>query len=218
MVVVALILALAIATGVIAGGSFRSLERIRIHWWGVAFVALALQVLPIHGGTEDRIGLAAASLVASYVLLLAVVGVNRRVPGAAFMAAGLLMNLAVVALNGGMPVSRDAVRASGAEGTIVIEQGTKHHLMSDADVLQPLADVIPLPEPFGVVLSFGDVLLYGGLAWWCFAVTRGRFPENRRPPARWFRRYRGKHAPMAYRLPARYRSVPAEAARSGTGP
>ena len=99
MIVVALILALAIVAGVIAGGSFRSLERIRIHWWGVAFVALALQVLPIHGGTEDRIGLAAASLVASYVLLLAVVGVNRRVPGAAFMAAGLLMNLAVVALN-----------------------------------------------------------------------------------------------------------------------
>jgi hypothetical protein len=220
MIVVALIIALAIAAGVVAGGSLRSLERIRIHWWGIAFIALALQAVPISGGNENRIGVAAATLVASYVLLLAVIAVNRRVPGAAFMAAGLLMNLAVVAFNGGMPVSGNALRASGAEGAIVIEDGAKHHLMTDADVLQPLADVIPLPPPFGLVFSVGDVLLYGGLAWWCFAVTRGRFRENRRPPARWFRRYRGKHAPMAYRFPARHRLVqrmaPAEGARSGT--
>ena len=138
------------------------------------------------------------------------------------MATGLMMNLAVVALNGGMPVSRDAVRAAGADGVIVIEDGAKHHLMSNADVLQPLADVIPVPPPFGVVLSIGDVLLYGGMAWWCFAVTRGRFRENLRPPARRFLMYRGKHAPESYRLPARYRrapeTAPAGAARSGIGP
>ena len=222
MIVVALILALAVAAGVVAGGSLRSLERIRIHWWGLAFVALALQAVPIRGVGASRIGLAATSLVASYVLLLAVVAVNRRVPGATLMTAGLVMNLAVVALNSGMPVSADAIRASGAEGAVVIENGSKHHLMTDSDVLEPLADVIPLPRPIGAVLSIGDVLLYTGLAWWCFAVTRGRFRENHRPPARWFRRYRGKHAPAAYRLPARYRSVrltaPAGAAKSGTGP
>ena len=106
-----------------------------------------------------------------------------------------MMNLAVVALDGGMPVSRDAVRAAGAGGVIVIEDGAKHHLMTNADVLQPLADVIPVPAPFGVVLSIGDVLLYGGMAWWCFAVTRGRFRENLRPPARRSLMYRGKHAP-----------------------
>jgi uncharacterized protein DUF5317 len=222
MIVVAVILALAIAGGFIAGGSLRSLERLRIHWWGLAFVALALQAIPIRGAGSDRVGMAVGSLLASYVLLLAVVAVNRRVPGAALMAVGLLMNLAVVGLNGGMPVSGDAIRASGAEDAIVIEAGAKHHLMSDDDVLRPLADVIAIPRPFGVVFSFGDVLLYGGLAWWCFAVTRGRFRENRRPPARWFQRYRGKHAPEGYRLPARYRSprpmAPAEAARSGSGP
>jgi hypothetical protein len=124
------------------------------------------------------------------------------------MATGLLMNLAVVALNGGMPVSLDAVRAAGADGVIVIEDGAKHHVMTSADTLQPLADVIPVPAPFGVVLSIGDVLLYGGMAWWCFAVTRGRFRENVRPPARRSLMYRGKHAPEAYRLPARYRRVP----------
>ena len=222
LTIVVLVLALAVFAGILAGGSLRFLERIRVHWWGLAPVALVLQSMPISVGSADRAGLAAATLVVSYVLLLAVVAVNRRVPGAALMATGLMMNLAVVALNGGMPVSRDAVRAAGADGVIVIEDGAKHHLMTSADVLQPLADVIPVPAPFGVVLSIGDVLLYGGMAWWCFAVTRGRFRENVRPPARRSLMYRGKHAPEAYRLPARYRrapeTAPVGAATSGTGP
>ena len=222
MTIVVLVLALAVTAGILSGGSPRLLERIRVHWWGLALVALVLQSMPLEVGSAERAGFAAASLVASYVLLLAVVAVNRRVPGAELMAIGLMMNLAVVALNGGMPVSRDAVRAAGAGGVIVIEDGAKHHLMTNADVLQPLADVIPVPPPFGVVLSIGDVLLYGGMAWWCFAVTRGRFRENRRPPARRSLMYRGKHAPESYRLPARYRRAPetalAGAARSGTGP
>lgn len=209
MVIVGLILILAVLAGLLSGGSPRFLERLRVHWWGLAPIALVLQSVPIPVGNAERAGLEAAALVSSYVLLLGVVIVNRRVPGAAFMAAGLTMNLAVVALNGGMPVSRDAIRAAGAGGVIVIEDGAKQHLMSDDDVLQPLADVLPVPPPFGVVFSIGDVLLYGGMAWWCFAVTRGRFRENLRPPARRFLMYRGKHAPDSYRLPARYRGTPA---------
>lgn len=209
MVIVGLILILAVLAGLLSGGSPRFLERLRVHWWGLAPIALVLQSVPIPVGNAERAGLEAAALVSSYVLLLGVVIVNRRVPGAALMAAGLTMNLAVVALNGGMPVSRDAIRAAGAGGVIVIEDGAKQHLMSDDDVLQPLADVLPVPPPFGVVFSIGDVLLYGGMAWWCFAVTRGRFRENLRPPARRFLMYRGKHAPDSYRLPARYRGTPA---------
>lgn len=222
MIIVLLILAFAVLAGILSGGSLRFLGHLQVHWWGVAPIALVLQSLPMPVGSAERAGLAAASLVASYVLLLAVVAVNRRVPGAALMAAGLTMNLAVVALNGGMPVGRDAIRAAGAHGAIVIEDGAKHHLMSDQDVLQPLADVLPVPPPFGVVLSLGDVLLYGGMAWWCFAVTRGRFRENLRPPARRLLMYRGKHAPESYRLPARYQraaaTVPAAGAKWGSGP
>jgi hypothetical protein len=220
MTIVLAILVLAVVAGLLAGGSIRFLERFRVHWWALAPIALALQVMPIASGSPERAGLAAASLVASYVLLLAVVAVNRRVPGSVFMAVGLFMNLAVVGLNGGMPVSADAVRIAGAKGVVAIEDGAKHHLMSGVDVLQPLGDVIPVPPPFGVVFSIGDVLLYGGLAWWCFAVTRGRFRENRRPPARRLLMYRGKHSPLVYRLPARYRPArlraPAARARSGT--
>ena len=220
MTVVIAILALAVGAGLLTGGSLRHLERFRVHWWALAPIALAVQVIPIGSGSAQRAGFAAASLVASYVLLLAVIALNRRVPGSVFMAVGLLMNLAVVGLNGGMPVGADAIRIAGAQGVVTVEDGAKHHLMSGMDVLQPLGDVIPIPPPFSVVFSIGDLLLYGGLAWWCFAVTRGRFRENHRPPARRFLMYRGKHAPQAYRLPARYRparsTAPPATARSGT--
>jgi hypothetical protein len=223
MIVVLLILALAVAVGLAAGGSLRNLEHITIHWWALAPIGLGLQMVRVPGGSASRVGLAAATLVASYVLLLAVVVVNRRVPGAALMAAGLVLNLAVVAANGGMPVSRDAIRAAGGSAREVafVEEGAKHHLMSSEDVLRPLGDVIPVPRPVGTIFSFGDVLLYTGMAWFLIAVTRGRGHENLRPPARWFLLYRGKHAPLTYRLPARYRTVrpavPAATARSGTG-
>ena len=221
MIIVFLILAAAILAGLLTGGSVRFLERFRVHWWALAPIGLALQALPTPAGSAQRVGLAAAALVVSYLLLLAVVAVNRRVPGAALMAVGLVLNLAVVGLNGGMPVSRAAARDAGARGAIVIEDGAKHHAMTSQDVLRPLADVIPVPRPFGIVLSIGDVLLYAGLAWWCFAVTRGRFRENLRPTARRLRMYRGKHSPAAYRLPARHRkevreSGPVATARSGT--
>jgi hypothetical protein len=207
MVILLLILALALLGGILSGGSIRFLERVRVHWWGIALVALVVRSGPFPVGSGQLAGYAAAALVSSYVLLLAVLAVNRRFPGAALMAVGLAMNLAVIALNGGMPVSRDALIAAGGDGVIIVEDRARYHVMSDSDVLRPLADVVPVPSPFGIVLSIGDILLYAGLAWWCFVVTRGRFPENIRPPARRFLMYRGKHAPESYRLPARYRGL-----------
>ena len=146
--------------------------------------------------------------------------VNRWIPGAAIMAVGLLMNLTVVAANGGMPVSGRAVEsAGGTASTLATDAGAKHHLMSDRDLFAALGDVIPIPPPAGVVLSIGDVLLYAGMAWFVFQVTRGRSRETPRPIAMWFLAYRGKHAPGHWRMAARYRAAaPVGAERSGTEP
>ncbi len=224
MIVVVAIFMFAIAVGVLSGGSVRFLEGVRIHWWALGPIGLALQVAPIHSRSAAWVGVAAASLVASYLVLLALVAVNRRAPGAGLMAAGLALNLAVAAVNGGMPVSRAAIRAvgggGGSGGTVAVEGGAKHHVMSRGDVLRPLADVLPVPRPIGIVLSVGDVLLYVGIAVFLVSVTRGRFRESLRPPARRLLMYRGKHSPVAYRLPARYRSArpaPPAIARSGSG-
>jgi len=218
---VLVVLAAAILVGLLAGGSLRNFERLRVHWWALAFVGLGLQIVPVpelSGAPLWAVG--AGMLVASYVLLLTFLTVNRWIPGAAVMAIGLLMNLAVVAANGGMPVSAHAIEiAGGSAADLVDGAGAKHHVMFDEDVLTPLGDVIPIPPPAGVVLSIGDVLLYMGIAWFVFQVMRGRSPENPRPIAMWFPAYRGKHAPGYWRMPARYRAAaPAAAERSGTEP
>jgi Family of unknown function (DUF5317) len=216
------ILAVAVVVGLVAGGSLRNFERVRVHWWALAFGGVALQALPaptIAGIDPRTVG--AAMLVLSYVLLLAFITVNRWVPAAGVMAVGLLLNLSVVAINGGMPVSTSAIRtAGGSTLALASASDAKHHVMTERDKLRPLADVIPIPRPAGIVLSIGDELLYIGMAWFVVQVMRGRSRENPRPLAVWFLSYRGKHAPSHWRIPARYRTAapPASTARSGTGP
>jgi hypothetical protein len=216
------ILVLAVAAGLIAGGSVRNFERVRVYWWALAFGGVALQVLPAPTfGAIDSRTIGAVVLVLSYALLLAFITVNRWVPAAGVMAVGLLLNLSVVAINGGMPVSTSAIRSAGGS-TLALSTASdaKHHVMKDADKLTPLADVIAIPRPVGIVLSIGDVLLYIGMAWFVVQVMRGRNRENPRPLAMWFLSYRGKHAPSHWRIPARYRTAAphASTARSGTAP
>jgi Family of unknown function (DUF5317) len=219
LLILAIVL-VSIAAGYAVGGSLRRFEGVRIHWWGVAFAGLLLPRIPLPNESRSAI---TAVIVASYVLLIAFVWVNRRLPAAPLMLAGLLLNLAVAGTNAGMPVNVRAAEIASGGGSSLPAIGTdaKHHPMTDADVLRPLGDVIPVPPPLGDVLSVGDVLLYAGVASFLVLVMLGRSGENRRPPARWLLRYRGKHLPPEQRLARRYRirstppRVPAVAGRSG---
>lgn len=224
ILVVLFILGVAIAVGFAVHGSLRPFTTLPIHWWGAALAGLFIQTLPLPTGMSHlQVSLV---LAVSYALLLGFAWVNRRLPAMPVVILGLALNAAVVVANGGMPVSAAAARSAGSIASLPLERGNpqKHHLMSDADVLRPLGDVIPVPEPVGALFSVGDVFLYGGLAWLVVMVMLGRSGENRRPPSKWFQGYRGRH------LPARRRShprpsdraprpvPPVAAARSGTGP
>lgn len=214
------ILLVAVAIGYVSGGRLRNFEGLAIHWWPLAFLGLVLQIVPLPTLWEISPRLVGAgALLLSYVLLLAFITVNRWIPGAQLMAIGLLLNLLVVGLNGGMPVTASAIEAAG--GSVAILEGggsVKHHLATEDDLLTFLGDAIPIPPPAKLVLSVGDVLLYTGMAWFVIQVMRGRSPENPRPLAMWFLSYRGKHAPEHWRKPARYRQRRAEATPSGSGP
>jgi Family of unknown function (DUF5317) len=103
-----------------------------------------------------------------------------------------------------MPVRAGALETAGSGAESLLGVGTgKHHLMGPEDTLTPLADVIGIPPPIGAVISIGDVLLYAGIAILVVAIMLGRSGENRRPPARWFPGYRGKHLPPNLRFDRR---------------
>ena len=192
MMLVLIVIGLAICVGFAAGGSLRHFERFRVHWWGVALAGLALQGIPLTSGVSPPVGTAA--LLGSYVLLGSFAWVNRRLPAVWLVMVGLALNFVVIGVNDGMPVSAGALEVSGASAEGLATEGTlKHHLMGPGDTLTPLGDVIGIPPPVGVVISVGDVILYTGVAILVVAVMIGRSGENRRPPARWFQGYRGKH-------------------------
>ncbi len=215
-----IVLVVALLAGLLAGGSLRPFEQVPLHWWLLASLGLVMQAAPTPDlGARTELA-AAVMLVGSYAMLIAFALVNRRIAGAWMVFAGLALNLAVIAPNGGMPVSAEAIRTAGGH-EVSIAGDTKHHLMSDADVLRPLGDVIAVPRPIGAIFSPGDLLLYAGVAWFVVAVMLGRSGLNLRPPARVLQMYRGKHLRPELRLRSRYRrrslgEAPAATAPRGT--
>ena len=223
MFVVPGLIVFAVLLGYVLGGRLRRFENLRINRWGLAVAGAVLTAvvnlfpaLSFAGIPDTVVG--PVLLATSYFLLAVFLISNRWIPAGYVMILGLLLNLVVVVANGGMPVRAEAITQSGGDPAVLQDSTVgKHHLMSDDDVLWHLGDVIGVPEPIGVVLSPGDVLLYAGIVYSIVQIMRGRRRENPRPLAWWFPGYRGKHAPDWWRMPIRYRAPDrAGADRSGT--
>jgi hypothetical protein len=171
-------LLLAIAIGYLSGGRPGRLAdtRFRLPWVGLG--GIALQFLPLTGRLGDLV------LVLSFALLLITAIANLRLPGFVLIVAGLGLNAAVIAVNQGMPVDRDAIVASGQADTLPeleASSDAKHHLMTSEDRLQVLADVIAIPPPIRQAVSVGDLAAIAGAMWFVIGAMHG-LPRAR--PAR----------------------------------
>lgn len=216
MMLVLIVIGLAVCVGFVAGGSLRPFEHLKVRWWGVALAGLAVQ-----GVALADIGPPAGSalLLGSYGLLVVFAWVNRRLPALWLAIVGLVLNILVIAANGGMPVSASALEIAGARAEGLVGDDTaKHHLMGPEDRLTPLGDVIGIPPPIGAVISIGDVLLYAGVAILVVMVMLGRFGEDPPASAPLFQGYRGKHLPPDRRFSRRRprQAAPAEEEMWGT--
>jgi hypothetical protein len=169
-----------ILAGFVMGGSLQQLAEIKLRWWPLALLGLALQLAPVpsmKGQLDHWLGV--GLLIASYVVLLAFVAVNIRLPGFWLIAIGFALNVIVISINGGMPVSREALQQAYGSGyasilrDLEVNGGAKHHMSRPDDVLLPLTDVIPLGSPVRLVLSAGDVLFFLGVTWVIAAATKG---------------------------------------------
>lgn len=176
MRIVLAIIVLAIIVGLASGGRIRalSLDPLRLGW--LALVGLGLQVAPVPGAVLPLV-----LLLLSFGVLAAFSLVNLRRPGFPLVLLGLLLNLTVIGVNGGMPVSEDALRASGQADTLQLlleDGGAKHHLAGPEDRLLFLGDVIALPPPARQAISVGDIVVFVGVFWLIVAtMTRGRREE-----------------------------------------
>ncbi len=140
-----------LAVGAARGGRLASLGGASLPGAGLVALglvaALAGRFLPL-GAWPWMVALAA---------LLGAAWRNRARPGTGLVALGLLMNAAVIAANGGMPVSASAAAAVGG-GAVA---GGLHVPLQPGDPLGLLADVVAI-RPLRAVLSAGDLVLATG--------------------------------------------------------
>ena len=100
------VLSIALVAGMLAGGRLSNLASVRIRWTVLALLGLALQVVPVPGAVLPLV-----LLYASFVLLAVFAVRNVRLAGFALILVGLASNFTVIAVNGGMPVTRHALVA-----------------------------------------------------------------------------------------------------------
>jgi len=140
---------LGVIAGLAVGRSWRPLAAARIRWLPLLLAGLVARAV------APFIPVIAFPL---YVFALAGTGVgaaaNLRLTGAALVAFGGALNLAVVLLNHGMPVDAGAVAA--AAGSMPTD--ALHVTLTDATVVKPLADVIAVPIAHAVY-SVGDICI-----------------------------------------------------------
>jgi len=169
--------AVAAAIGVARGGSLERLAATTFVWTPLLFVSLALQLIfliwdpPLTPGNALLVTLTSIAGVAGFLAL------NRQHPGTMIAAAGLVLNVIVIAANGAMPVSPTASRIAGIDPRELEDAGIKHEKMTRETVVPWLGDVIPLPRTT-LVISIGDVVLAAGLGVLTYRRTRG--PEEPR--------------------------------------
>jgi len=168
--------------GLLTGGSLHNLQAVRLRWEAALVALLVLQlVLPQLAET-----LGASGPVALGTWLLAMAGLvlaalrNARAPGMVLAAVGVALNLMVIGLNLGMPVSERAVRLLAEGSQVTVEYDLVHRALDDGTLLPWLTDVIPVPGPRGLraVVSIGDLLLVGGVGWFLFRAVRGEVPAD----------------------------------------
>jgi hypothetical protein len=220
MILLIAVVAFALVLGLLLKGSFRRFEDLRLRWWGLVVIGLGLQLVPLPSGDSGTdLVFRVAVLAVSYALLILFAALNIRWRGMPLVLIGLALNALVIVANGGMPVSADAIETSGQSDMrqLLIEEGAaKHHLMTDDDVLTPLADVIPIPPPVGQIVSVGDLFVYSGIVWLVVVVMRGR---TRPKGLGWLGPYRGKHRGRAAQAStARVSLPPGRATTSGSAP
>lgn len=178
-----MILVLAVLAGLIAGllraaltGQSLQTPALRLAW--LVPVAFLPQYLAFGLGVTRRLipdSLAILFLVGSQLLLLAFAWANRGIPGFRLLGAGLLFNLSVILLNGGlMPISPESVTRlvpDAPEGAWQVGE----RLAKGKDVVLPVAQMrlawlsdrffLPNWIPYRVVFSFGDILVAIGAFW-----------------------------------------------------
>jgi hypothetical protein len=166
MLLMVVALAAGVTAGRLLGGRPRYLAGARLRW---AALLVAGAVAALAGSRWGSGATGTVVIIVGYLLLLGFALRNLALTGMILVTCGLLANLAVIAIDGGMPVR--GVPAGAA-------YGPRHHGERAGDHLLALSDQIRL-TPLDATVSPGDIVLAVGVA----TLTAGLMRPRRRPVA-----------------------------------
>ncbi|WP_423919875.1 DUF5317 family protein [Candidatus Poriferisodalis sp.] len=155
------------AVALVNGGTpreiFGRLRALRINHWPVFALGV---VLSLAVGLDTNMLAGRFALGVSLALLLAGCLLNRHITGARIAAIGIAANLAVLLVNGYLPVNEGAVVAAGIidfDGLDRVLLGAARRWSDDATIAAWLGGAIPL-APLRDVITLGDLVTAAGLA------------------------------------------------------
>ncbi len=177
---------LMLLAAMLVGGRPEKLLALPIRWSWLAPVALGVEWLLVRVPGTMPTALFGALLLGAHAALVLCLLLNRRLPGLKIALAGALLNLVVIAANGGlMPITPDSLAAAGLDRPN-LALGTRLPLSKDVllapnqVVLGALGDNVATRWPVPIVFSPGDILIAAGLG---SLVFLGMQPRRRRPRA-----------------------------------
>jgi hypothetical protein len=137
-------------------------------------------------GSGMRGGSGLALVIVSFLALAAFATRNLHLAGMGVVVLGVVLNLAPIALNAGMPVEERAIvraRIASPDEVPSLEFGAKRHLARPGDHMRALDDAIP-EWITHEVLSIGDLVIGAGVAAVVFSLLRaGRGGRHAGPAA-----------------------------------
>jgi Family of unknown function (DUF5317) len=190
LVLLLLVLDSGVVVGLLRGGRLHDLRKVRLKALPLLAAALVLQLplrlpwLQVPGG---RWGIGSLLLLVSLVLLLVVVRANAQLPGMPLVALGLLANLVVVGLNGGMPVTTTP-RAHLQPTSAAASQLGPQYLVAGPETHLPVLGARVGVLGIQTAVSVGDALQYLGLLVLIQGLmirNAGRRPKPNMPPGPW---------------------------------
>lgn len=162
-----LLLVLVVTAGVITGklrsGRLDGIPQAEFRLGVFLLVGIGLQTVasiaaPFSWGQE----IVPVAVLLGLMALLVFAAANHRLPGMLLIGLGLLANLLVIGLNGGMPVSAETWTQAGHALGAGSQLDARHVLAGDGTMLGLLGDVFAI-RPLRLTVSIGDVALYTGV-------------------------------------------------------
>lgn len=171
----------AVLLALVLRADFRRVASVRIRAWYLPVIALAVKLGLILAHAPPTPWAQPLML----LLVLVAAALNWRLPGIPVLAAGLFLNLAVIAANGGaMPFPTESYVAAGKPLDPETGQPYSSTLGRPEGLDSRLVwfdDRIPFP-PTRQIISVGDVLIIAGGVWLVLGLSRPALLEKVKAP------------------------------------